>query len=246
MIQAASGFHTLSARALVLGLAQRKRKTGKDVHYIHTTGTSNVGDRPITKKYIENAYPLSDKTDIFTYIKQRDEQVPYAQRTTDIVSIELGLEYGVKTYHIMSPSIYGIDSSPLHEFCHVPVMIRAALRLGQVPIVGDGSGIWDHVHVKDVASLYELIVDRILKRQPVPYGKDGIFFVENGQHTWRQIAQRVADAGVALGAISSSELKSLSLGEAKDFYGQGWALLTEIGWASKYVNHHPSICLVNL
>lgn len=233
MIQAASGFHTLSARALILGLAQRKKTIGKDVHYIHTTGTSNAGDRPITKKYIENVYPLSDKTDIFSYIKQRDEQVPYAQRTSDIVSIELGLEHGVNTHHIMSPSIYGIDTNPLHEFCHVPVMIRAALRLGQVAVIGDGSGIWDHVHIKDVASLYELIVDRILKDQLVPYGKDGIFFVENGQHTWRQIAQRVADAGVALGAIPSPELKSLSLSDGKDFYGQGWALLAEIGWASK-------------
>ena len=35
VIHAASGFHTLSARALILGLAQRRKQTGKEVHYIH-------------------------------------------------------------------------------------------------------------------------------------------------------------------------------------------------------------------
>jgi hypothetical protein len=37
VIHAASGFHTLSARALILGLAQRKQDTGKEVYYIHVS-----------------------------------------------------------------------------------------------------------------------------------------------------------------------------------------------------------------
>jgi hypothetical protein len=37
VIHAASGFHTLSARALILGLAKRKEKTGREVHYIHVS-----------------------------------------------------------------------------------------------------------------------------------------------------------------------------------------------------------------
>jgi nucleoside-diphosphate-sugar epimerase len=193
-----------------------------------------VGDRPITGQYIETAYPLSDKSDIFTYLKKRDEDVPYAQRTSDVVTIETGLEYGVKTYILMMPSIYGIGASPLHEFCHVPILIRAGLKLGKVPVVGDGSGIWDHVHVQDMARCYEVIINGILTGQEVPSGKDGVFFVETGEHTWRELSQRVAEAGVALGALQTTELQSLSLDEAKNIVGGGWRLISEIGWASRY------------
>ncbi|EXJ72304.1 uncharacterized protein A1O5_04808 [Cladophialophora psammophila CBS 110553] len=233
VIHAASGFHTLSARALVLGLAQRKRKTGKDVHYIHTSGTSNVADRPISMQYVESRYPLSDKDDIFAYMKTRDEDVPYAQRTSDIVITETGLEHGVKTYVLMSPSLYGIGVSPLHEFCHVPILIRAGLKLGKVPVVGAGSGIWDHAHIQDMACFYETVVTKILDGQDIPSGKDGIYFIESGEHTWREIAERVAEAGVALGALQTTELQTLDLQGSRDTLGGGWGLIAEIGWASK-------------
>jgi hypothetical protein len=194
-----------------------------------------VADRPLTKQYIESEYPLSDKTDIFSYLKERDVVVPYAQRTSDIVVTEVGLEFGVKTYILMMPSIYGIGTSPLHEFCHVPILIRAALKLGKVPVVGDGSGIWDHVHIDDVAGYYEHILNQILLGRDVPSGKEGIFFVENGEHSWRELSQRIAEAGVALGALKTTELLLISLDEATETLGRGWRLIAEIGWASKYV-----------
>jgi nucleoside-diphosphate-sugar epimerase len=194
-----------------------------------------VADRPITKEYIESEYPLSDKADIFSYLKKRDVIVPYAQRTSDVVVTEAGLEFGVKTYILMMPSIYGIGTNPLHEFCHVPILIRAALKLGKVPVVGDGSGIWDHVHIDDVAGCYEFVLNEILVGRDVPSGKEGIFFVETGEHSWLELSQRIAEAGVGLGALETTELRSLSLDEAAETLGKGWRLIAEIGWASKYV-----------
>ncbi|KAJ5613271.1 hypothetical protein N7510_006465 [Penicillium lagena] len=229
VIHAASGFHTLSARALILGLAQRKQYTGREVFYFHTSGTSNVADRPMTEEYIEKGYPLSDQSDIFSYLKKRDFGVPYAQRTSDIVVTEIGLEVGVKTVVLMMPSIYGIDSNPLHEFCHTPILIRMALKLGRVPVVGDGSGIWDHIHIQDVARCYEFILNKALVGENVPTGKEGIFFVESGEHTWRQLSQIIADAGVALNALKSADLRHLSLEESAKFLGGGWGLIAEIG-----------------
>jgi nucleoside-diphosphate-sugar epimerase len=194
-----------------------------------------VADRPITKQYIESEYPFSDKADIFSYLKKRDVDVPYAQRASDVVVTETGLEFGVKTYILMMPSIYGIGTSPLHEFCHVPILIRAALKLGKVPVVGDGSGIWDRVHINDVAGCYEFVLNQILVGQDVPSGKEGIFFVETGEHSWRELSQRIAEAGVAIGGLKTTELLSISLDEAAETLGRGWRLIAEIGWASKYV-----------
>jgi nucleoside-diphosphate-sugar epimerase len=211
-------------------------RPNSDIYVLEqTSGTSNVADRPITKQYIESEYPFSDKADIFSYLKKRDVDVPYAQRASDVVVTEAGLEFGVKTYILMMPSIYGIGTSPLHEFCHVPILIRAALKLGKVPVVGDGSGIWDHVHINDVAGCYEFVLNQILVGQDVPSGKEGIFFVESGEHSWRELSQRIAEAGVAIGALKATELLLISLDEAAETLGRGWRLIAEIGWASKYV-----------
>lgn len=232
VIHAASGFHTLSARALILGLAQRKKETGKEVHYIHTSGTSNVADRPITGEYSGTRYPLSDKDDIYSYLKARDEMVPYAQRTTDVVVTEMGQEYGVQTHILMSPSIYGISTHPLHEFCHTPKLIRLALELGQAAMVGSGSGVWDNVHVVDVARLYKLLLAKILAGVAIPAGKKGIYFVQSEYHTWKELSERVAEVGFTLGALKTTELRSLSLAESAQKLAGGSALLGEIGWAS--------------
>ncbi|KAI1170715.1 NAD dependent epimerase/dehydratase family protein [Nemania sp. FL0916] len=232
VIHTASGFHTLAARALILGLARRKQDTGREVFYFQTSGTSNVGDRPITGQYIEKEFPLSDQSDIFSYLKKRDFDVPYAQRTSDIVVTEVGLEVGVKTVVMMLPSIYGTDTKPLHEFAQTPMLIRAALKLGKVPVIGDGSGIWDHVHIQDVARCYEVILNKILIGEKVPTGKEGIFFVESGEHTWRQLSQMIADAGVALDVLKSAELWHLSLEEFTEISGIGRTLVAEVGGAS--------------
>jgi len=178
---------------------------------------------------------LSDKDDIYSYEKMRDMTVPYAQRTSDVVVTETGLEVGVKTYILMSPSIYGISTNPLHEFCHTPRLIRLALELGQAAMVGDGSATWDNVHIIDVARLYKLVLSKILDGADIPNGKKGIYFVQSGDHLWRELSEGVAKAGFALGALKTTELRSVSLEEARVKLAGGSSLLAEIGWASKYV-----------
>ncbi|KFZ14309.1 hypothetical protein V501_03296 [Pseudogymnoascus sp. VKM F-4519 (FW-2642)] len=234
VIHCASGFHTLSARALILGLAQRKKQTGNEVYYIHTSGTSNIADRPISKTFSELNYPLSDKDDMFSYLKSRDSAVPYAQRTSDVVVTEVGVEYGVKTYILMSPSLYGISTDPLHEFCHTPILIRKSILLGNTPVVGDGAGSWDNLHVLDMARAYKLVLSKILSGAgaDIPHGKDGVYFLQDGHHTWLELAQMVAKAGVEAGALRTTELKQLSLEEATRILTGGKNLLAEIGWAS--------------
>ena len=56
VINTASSWHTAAAEALILGLGDRKKKTGEEVYYIHTSGTSNFGDRPITGDTPRRAY----------------------------------------------------------------------------------------------------------------------------------------------------------------------------------------------
>lgn len=113
IINTTLGFHPQSAAALVHGLAKRKQRTGHDVYMIHTSGTSNLADRPISRKFVE-ANPdrvFDDATDdIYSYEKSRNENEAYAQRTSELGVIDAGLESGVKTIVIMSPTSKPPDS----------------------------------------------------------------------------------------------------------------------------------------
>jgi hypothetical protein len=42
VINTASGFHTGAAKALLLGLGQRRKATGQEVHYFHVSGNPNL------------------------------------------------------------------------------------------------------------------------------------------------------------------------------------------------------------
>ncbi|KAL4941810.1 hypothetical protein BDV06DRAFT_212377 [Aspergillus oleicola] len=73
VINGASGFELGLSMALIEGLAERKKKLGTEVHYIHTSGTTNLTDSPLLNLYPGyNPTPISDAspTDIPILIKQ--------------------------------------------------------------------------------------------------------------------------------------------------------------------------------
>jgi uncharacterized protein YbjT (DUF2867 family) len=86
VIHTASGYHPASAQALIEGLGKRKRlNPNAEVYYIHTSGTSNLADRPITKQYLESRTFSDRDPDIYAYLKGREGIEKYAQRSTDLV-----------------------------------------------------------------------------------------------------------------------------------------------------------------
>ena len=68
-------------------------------------------------------------------------------------------------------------------------MIRIALKAGQAELIGDGRGVWSHVHVRDLAMLYEIILQKIIiQKQGLSSGKSGIDFSTSGEDTWESNA----------------------------------------------------------
>lgn len=200
-----------------------------------TSGTSNLADQPITGKYHEDKI-FSDKEDIYAYMKTRNEKQTYAQRQTDLTVVQTGIETGVKTYIIMSPTIYGIGTGQFNKLSiQIPSMIRAALKSKQAEVIGDGKGEWDHVHIADLMMLYEIIVARVLAGEELPSGENGIFFSENGKHSWMELAQGLGDALKVTGISESQEVKSIDLKEGAERWTGGNELLAELAFASKYV-----------
>ena len=116
----------------------------------------------------------------------------------------------------------------------VPGYVKATISNSQAVVVGQGHGVWDNVHVEDLAQLYTLCLLNILEQdgKALPFGKEGIIFSGNGRHTWGDLAQGVADAAYATGKISSNEVKSVSLEEGARVLTGGDELLVELGFSS--------------
>lgn len=216
VIHTTVGSHPASAQALVRGLAQRKASTGREVWMIHTSGTSNVGDMPITKPEVPMRKWDDAVDDVYGFEKELEALEPYPQRTAELGVIDAGLELGVRTVVIMSPIIYGPGTGLFNKVSMWTVLVHAMLQAGQAAVVGDGVGIWNHVHVEDLADLHEIVLLEILSKgeRSLPTGKKGIMFSANGQHSWQELGEDVANACYELGISPDKTVARLSLEEA--------------------------------
>jgi nucleoside-diphosphate-sugar epimerase len=223
---------------LVLGLGDRKasRRNKREVHYIHTSGTSNLADHPITSPGSE-VRVFSDKENIYAHEKSLEATEPYAQRTTDIAVVETGLKVSVPTTILMSPTIYGLGSGFFNRLSiQIPTLIRAAIAQGHAAVIGTGAGRWDAVHISDLVLLYEIVLAKILgDDSTIPQGEMGILFSEALEFTWRELAEDVAKAGAKLGALKSDKVQEISLEPGSRLWSGGDLQLAELGFASKSV-----------
>lgn len=221
--------------ALIHGLSKRAKETGKPVHYIHTSGTSNLSDQPITGAYLHPSSKIfSDKENLYAYQKGREALQVYPQRTTDISVVETGLKEGVKTTIIMSPTIYGVGTSLGNKLSiQIPTIMRASVKGGQVDVIGEGKAEWDFVHMDDLVKLYELVLEKVVKGEEVPTGEMGTLFSATGRYSWLGLSKGIAGALYKLGAIKTDEVRSVSIEEAAERWGGGQLLFAELGFASK-------------
>ena len=235
VIQAASGYHAASATALIEGLGLRKKRhSDAEVYFIHTSGTSNLADRPITRTFTESRDFSDEDQDIYEYLKRRESIEQYAQRTTDLAVVETGKKENVPTTIIMSPTIYGLGSGKFHRLTiQYPLQMRAAMVEGKASFVGDGLGKWDFVHVLDLAGLYEaVLLDWIEGRRLAPVGEKGIIFSATGSFTWKEVAERIAQVGGELKVLEDTQPQSTSLEHAAKIWVGGDEQLCELGFAS--------------
>ncbi|GAP90577.1 putative NAD dependent epimerase dehydratase family protein [Rosellinia necatrix] len=246
VISTTLGYHVASALALQEGLARRKRAhPGTQPWLIHTSGTSNVGSRPVSGAWLDNDSAqggiFDDAVDdVYGYEAARNVVEPYIQRTTELSVVNSGLELDVRTLVIMPPTIYGVGSGMFNKrSIQIPAFVTTALDNGRAVMIGDGEGIWDNVHVQDLAALYEIVALRALDGdgKGLPWGRKGIIFASNGRHSWGDIAQRVAHACQEAGALPDAIVESLGLTEAtklfvRSYLGEADEMMVELGLAS--------------
>jgi nucleoside-diphosphate-sugar epimerase len=192
-----------------------------------------MGDQPITGKYQELTN-FTDKANIYAYEKYRESMQVYGQRTTDLVVVETGLQVGVPTTIIMSPSIYGLGSGTFNKASiQIPRLMRCAIESGQTMVIGEGKGVWDYVHIADLARLYELLVLKVIAGEQIPTGESGIMFSAAGRYSWGELSEHIAKALFTIGAIKTDVVKSVDLEEAAKQFQNAPVSVIELGFSSK-------------
>jgi nucleoside-diphosphate-sugar epimerase len=229
IINAASTLHLGAAKALVAGA----RLGTKIVH------TSGIG------AYSEEVEGLKAGARIV------DDQVlpdagphPMQQllRTVENTILSAAGE-GKHPIVLSNALIYGDGLGMTRDSTQVPMMLRAALQVGYVPVIGTGANIWSTIHIRDVVNAYMLAIER------APAGS--FYFVESGEASF-------ADIGQALAARLQQERPRLvSIGTASELYGEmparyllatssrvrGSRLSQELGWSpteraiAEWINH---------
>ena len=204
---------------------------------MQTSGTSDVADSPLLNLYPE--YPAegilrdSNPEQTILTLEYLNSRYEYPQRTTDLTVIRTGRAAGVKTYIYICPIIYGEGLGEFHKLTHqIPEMMRSAAKEGHAWIVGEGSGIKNHVHIMDLATLFTTYLTAILEGKDVPCGEQGVFFVENGEHSWNDVGEGIAKAGMELGVLKTDSVTRLTLKEATKRFHWGTEVWVESGFVS--------------
>ncbi|CAM1509033.1 Fc.00g027720.m01.CDS01 [Cosmosporella sp. VM-42] len=228
VIHTASGFHLESAKALVEGLGERKAETRREVHFIHaeTSGTWNFMESP-PSSYIRT-YVFYDRDRNYDHLRNLESQWPFSQRTTLLQVISSAESAGVRSYIIMPPDIYGRGTGLFSQYTpQLFGLIRSAIKEGGPEYVGEGVGGAGHVHITDLASLYEVLLGQVLKGCNVPSGVRGLYFTETGYHSWLDVATRIGEIGIRLNPSMRAGPRSITVEDAAQKWTGGDVELLE-------------------
>lgn len=205
-----------STKAIISGLNNRTKETGKPAIYIHTSGTGVLTEDVRGKKGSDTVYSDLNPDQINSLA---DEQ---PHRDVDLYIINSAdANPLLKTAIVLPPLIYGIGTGPFNRTSvQLPVLVRAALKRHKAEMIGPGEATWNNVHIADLVDAYMIIFNQLLaaygpdadrNAQPNPYvttGREGYYFAENGQHSWRQLAEKIGEVLFKKGIAQSAKVTS--------------------------------------
>ncbi|KAK0474214.1 NAD-P-binding protein [Armillaria novae-zelandiae] len=254
VLHLANAFSFVPPEAFIRGLAVVKQKTGKDVHFVHTSGAKVFSSHTGIKQR------LNDTDDVYAIQKTTKSPIPLIQTPVDTVTsiLELGDELGVRTYIYVPPMVYGpgegFGNKTSIQFVGI---VQIGLALRRIYQVAGDSDEWPLCHLKDTTSLYMTLVNSILDGKDVPHGKKGgYYFGVNGEFSWKMLYEGIAaslakrglvdDAAVAKPSAENYDKVAQVLGGPKemvDISVAGRCALTgdqgkRLGWVPKYDVEH--------
>jgi nucleoside-diphosphate-sugar epimerase len=197
VINTANADHRGAVEALISGLNQ----SGKRL--IHTSGTSIVGD-DARGDFCSEVISSEDTSLAIDPRKQ-------ARRDIDLMVMDAAKQ-NVHSTVIIPSLIYGHGTGINKQSIQVPFLVKNALEVGCVQIVGKGLNTWSNIHIDDLVNLY------IAAAEQAPAGS--FYFAENGEAAFSDVAQAISQR------FSIPHIEHLHADEAVKRWGAARALFT--------------------
>jgi hypothetical protein len=123
-----------------------------------------------------------------------------------------GERLNVRTAILSPPAVDGLGRGPVKQEGYFGVYVDTVIKHGRAFVINQGKKVASQVHVSDVSSAVELLVERALsmpQTNTIGWGKDDYYFVEAEELPFVVQAESVARLLVARGLIESVEVEHL-------------------------------------
>ncbi|KAL4799958.1 hypothetical protein BDV19DRAFT_384797 [Aspergillus venezuelensis] len=223
VIHAASNKHLPSVEAIAKGLKGRR-----DAYYIQVTGASVLGGPEIdNNSYGEPSDDIYNDLDGIQAVREKITAYPN-RRVVDNFILNLKSS-GPKTAIVFPPIIFGKGRGPGNQrSIQVPSIAKNALQRKEAAYVGRGLAKWGAIHVADLAGLFGKLVEKaVAGGEGEIWDEYGLYFVENGETSFKEIATLVADEVHKLGYADKPGLtRSITPQECdSEFFAHGAVVL---------------------
>lgn len=142
------------AQTLLEALAKQKEKTGQEVHYVHTSGTSAYTDRT---GWIHG--PVRDTDPLYELEKQIVGQYPL--RDANVSVYELAKQLGVTLNTVVPPFIYGEGLGQIgRQTIVMPLLLRSFTKHRAVKVASDSTDL-PGIHINDLVDFYARLIQGI-------------------------------------------------------------------------------------
>lgn len=171
-INAANSDHYFAAQTLISAM----KDSGKTL--IHTSGSSIICDDAKGETSIDKVF---DETTPFTPMLHRAPRIQI-----DRLVRTAGVESGIRALVICPSMVYGRGLGLHLDSDQLPKLINKSRELQAGVYIGAGAPIWSNIHISDLADLYVAALERATS--------GAIFYSENGEASFKEIAAAVSDA----------------------------------------------------
>lgn len=247
IINAGTGFIPDGAKALVHGLARRTSPVMPVAWMLHTSGCSNLADRPLTHTaHPDRVWDDADSKAVYEFLAAEDARDPYPQRTTELTVLASAEEAGVQAVSLNSPCIFGTGAGLFNrQGFIIPAFTRYVVRHGYGFKLNETAN-FDWVHVEDLAAVYVLLVRTILEREDhgvgcIPTGKHGIISTAVGRVLQTEMMRLCLDAAFDAGVLpredtpKEKEIRQVEFRELAEETMGGLVDMAERSWAGHKV-----------
>ncbi|KAJ9607273.1 hypothetical protein H2200_008346 [Cladophialophora chaetospira] len=211
VINVGSSWDVGLSEAIVEGLNQQPE--GKKTTLIHMSGTGNFVD----KRWKDGAsHPEAKVWDDNNPEDMKLINPSMLNGGPDTVVLNAGKEGKIRTYIVFPSGIYGEAAGPVPALGVIQLVFREKVKeLGFVPYVGQGTAIFNNLHVRSITPFMLKVLDHALQEQS-PQGSvyERCYLIGGQEVPYKEVSEAFAKLFYAEGLTSSSEAKSVPLEEA--------------------------------